>query len=77
MDPPGEMEILVLRNEQELFVTSPYLLIPGVHSVDPLSAASIAGLEAGDIIILQTKKRYLHLVTSKKSSLLHVILKYY
>lgn len=51
MDPPGDMEALVLRDDQELLVMAPYLLIPGVHSVDPLSAASIAGLEPGDIII--------------------------
>lgn len=51
MDPPGDMEILVLRDEQELFVYAPYLLIPGVYSVDPLSAASIAGLKEGDFVI--------------------------
>lgn len=51
MDPPGDMEILVLRDEQKLFVYAPYLLIPGVYSVDPLSAASIAGLKEGDFVI--------------------------
>ena len=51
MDPPGDMEILVLRDAQEVVVKAPYLLIPGVYSVDPLSAASIAGLRGGDLIV--------------------------
>ena len=51
MDPPGAMEVLVLRKDLQLLVSAPYLLIPGVHSVDPLSAASDAGLKAGDIVV--------------------------
>jgi|LGOV01.1.fsa_nt_gb regulator of sigma E protease len=51
MDPPGDMEILVLRDERELLVKAPYLLISGVYSVDPLSAASVAGLRGGDLIV--------------------------
>ncbi len=51
MDSPSAMEILVLRENQELLVTAPYMLIPGVYGVDPLSAASAAGLKAGDFIV--------------------------
>ena len=51
MDAPGDMEILVLRDGDELLVSAPYMLIPGVYGVDPLSAASAAGLKAGDFIV--------------------------
>ena len=51
MDPPGDMEILVLRNDQNILVSAPYLLIPGVYGVDPLSAASTAGLKSDDFIV--------------------------
>lgn len=51
MEAPGDMEVLVLRNEQELLVTAPYMLLPGVYGVDPLSAASAAGLKAGDLVV--------------------------
>jgi regulator of sigma E protease len=51
MDPPGDMEILVLRNDQNILVSAPYLLIPGVYGVDPLSAASTAGLKSYDFIV--------------------------
>ncbi len=51
MDPPGDMEVLVLRDEGEVLVKAPYLLIPGVYSIDPLSAASDAGLKGGDLIV--------------------------
>ncbi len=51
MDPPGDVELLVLRDGTQLLVTAPYLLIPGVYGVDPLSAASLAGLRAGDLVV--------------------------
>ena len=51
METPGDMEILVLRNDQELLVSAPYMLIPGVYGVDPLSAASAAGLKPGDFVV--------------------------
>ena len=51
METPGDMEILVLRDGQELLVSAPYMLIPGVYGVDPLSAASAAGLKVGDFIV--------------------------
>lgn len=51
MDPPGEMEILVLRDDTELLVIAPYLLPAAVYGVEPLSAASAAGLRAGDVIL--------------------------
>ena len=51
MNPPGDMELLVLRDGTQLLVTAPYLLIPGVYGVDPLSAASLAGLKAGDLVV--------------------------
>lgn len=51
MDPPGEMEVLVSRGGDEILVMTPYLLPPAVFGVSPLSAASEAGLEAGDIIL--------------------------
>jgi len=51
MDAPGDMEILVLRDGQELLVTAPYMLLPGVYGVEPLSAASAAGLKKGDFIL--------------------------
>ncbi len=51
METPGDMEILVLRDGQEFLVSAPYMLIPGVYGVDPLSAASAAGLKAGDFVV--------------------------
>lgn len=51
METPGDMEILVLRDGEELLVSAPYMLIPGVYGVDPLSAASAAGLKAGDFVV--------------------------
>ncbi|MBL4872980.1 MAG: RIP metalloprotease RseP [Rhodobacteraceae bacterium] len=51
METPGDMEILVLRDGQELLVSAPYMLIPGVYGVDPPSAASAAGLKVGDFIV--------------------------
>ncbi|OUS08580.1 RIP metalloprotease RseP [Rhodobacterales bacterium 52_120_T64] len=51
MEFPGDMEVLVLRDNQKLLVSAPYMLIPGVHGVDPLSAASAAGLKAGDLVL--------------------------
>lgn len=51
MDPPGAMEILVMRNGSEQLVNAPYLLPAAVYGVEPLSAASAAGLKAGDIIL--------------------------
>lgn len=51
METPGDMELLVLRNKQEMLVEAPYFLIPGVYGVDPLSAASLAGLKADDVIL--------------------------
>lgn len=51
MDAPGDMELLVLRGDQELLVSAPYMFVAGVYSVDPLSAASAAGLKSGDLIV--------------------------
>ena len=51
MDPPGDMEVLVLRDGDKQIVRSPYFLIPVVHGVEPLSAASLAGLAPGDVIV--------------------------
>ena len=51
MDAPGDMELLVLRNGEEVIVVAPYLLPPAVFGVEPLSAASLAGLEAGDVVL--------------------------
>ncbi len=51
MTTAGRMEILVLRNEEEVLVSTPYLFPPAVDSVVPLSAASDAGIESGDVIL--------------------------
>ncbi|MHA1128219.1 MAG: RIP metalloprotease RseP [Alphaproteobacteria bacterium] len=51
MAPPGEMEILVFRGGAEQLVQAPYLLPAAVYGVEPLSAASTAGLQAGDVIL--------------------------
>ena len=51
MDPPDAMEILVLREGAEKLVRAPYLLPAAVYGVEPLSAASAAGLQSGDIIL--------------------------
>lgn len=51
MPTAGDMEILVLRNGEEQLISTPYLFPPAVDSVVPLSAASDAGLESGDVIL--------------------------
>lgn len=51
MPTAGDMEILVRRNGEEQLISTPYLFPPAVDSVVPLSAASDAGLETGDVII--------------------------
>ncbi len=51
METPGDMEILVLRDGEERLVSAPYMLIPGVYGVDPLSAAGAAGLKSGDFVV--------------------------
>jgi len=51
MDTPRDMELLIQRDDSTLYVTAPYLLIPAVYSVEPLSAASLAGLQEGDVVL--------------------------
>lgn len=51
MDPPAAMVLTVIRDEEELDVLSPYLLPAAVFGVEPLSAASDAGLRKGDLIL--------------------------
>jgi len=51
MEVPGDMELLVLRGDEKLLVSAPYMMIPAVYGVDPLSAASIAGLKPGDLVV--------------------------
>ena len=51
MEQPGNMDILVRRNDQEVMITSHYLLPPVVYGVEPLSAAEDAGLLSGDVIL--------------------------
>ena len=51
MEEPGNMEILVQRDGQEMLIDSFYLLPPVVSGVEPLSAAEDAGLQSGDVIL--------------------------
>ncbi|MEE9455054.1 MAG: RIP metalloprotease RseP [Paracoccaceae bacterium] len=51
MNPPSDMNILVLRDGVEKQVLSPYLFPPAVYAVSPMSAASRAGFRKGDIIL--------------------------
>ncbi|MXU65831.1 RIP metalloprotease RseP [Oceanomicrobium pacificus] len=47
----GPMDLTVRRDGDLVDVTAPYLLPPIVYGVEPLSPASRAGLEPGDVIL--------------------------
>ncbi len=51
MDPPGDMQVTVLRDGARLTVKAPYLYPAAVYGVTPLSAADKAGLQQGDVIL--------------------------
>lgn len=50
MPVPGPMRVTVERRGETIDVTSPYPLPPIVEGVEPLSPASRAGLEIGDVV---------------------------
>ena len=51
MDPPGDMQITVVRNGETLSLVVPFLQAPVVQSVMPFSPAEKAKVAAGDIIL--------------------------
>ncbi len=51
METKGDIELTVRRDGAEQTVLSPYLLPPLVSSVNPLSPAAAAGLQADDLIL--------------------------
>lgn len=51
MEAPGDMQVTVLRDGQEMLVKAPYLYPAAVYGVEPLSAADEAGLKARDVIL--------------------------
>ncbi len=51
MEQAGDVTLRVRRNGEEMTVSSPYLLPPAVYSADPLTPASEAGLQQGDVIL--------------------------
>ncbi len=51
MEEPGAVDVVILRDGSEMLLTIPYLFPPAIYGVEPMSAASDAGIEAGDVIL--------------------------